>query len=171
MADMDGAVVALQNLPPSFSESFAQYLNERCGCQATALDEGMLMHTGQCYVGVQGETLLVKKNAHLPMIDTQAPDDGLESIDRFLQSAASVFGRELAVVLLSGANPGDQTGLRIVKEHHGRVILRKRSSCMVSEPLDSVADSGLADTEVNPEELLQTVLNGFEKKVAQDVNG
>ena len=163
MADMNGAVVALQGLPPSFSDPFAQYVNERCGCPALSINHNTLISSGKCYVGIQGATLMVKMNdAQLPIMDTQAPEDGLASIDRFLQTAASVFKHELAVVLLSGANPGEQSGLRTVNEHNGRVIIRKRSSSMVSEPLEPVAESGLANAEVGPEDLLQTVLNGFD---------
>jgi chemotaxis response regulator CheB len=70
----------------------------------------------------------------------------------------------LAVVLLSGANTGEQSGLRVVHENGGRIILRKRASGMVAEPLDQVVEAGLADAEVNPADLTKTVLNGFDLK-------
>lgn len=162
MADIDGAVMAVQSLPPSFSEPFAHYLNERCGCPASPIDHETLLCTGGCYVGIQGTPLMVKMNDCRPVIDNHAPEDGLSSIDGFLQSAAFAFKSQLTVVLLSGAYSGEQPGLRAVNDHKGRVILRMRSSSMVSGPLDPVAESGLADAEVSPDNLLQTVLNGFD---------
>lgn len=162
MADIDGAVVALQSLPLSFMDPFAHYVKERCGCPASSIENETVMCVGGCYVGIQGAALRVNLTDHHPVIDTHAPEDGLTCIDRFLRSAALVFKNELAVVLLSGANSGEQSGLRAVNEHEGRVILRKRSSSMVSKPLDSVAKSGVADTEVSPGDLLQAVLEGFD---------
>jgi two-component system chemotaxis response regulator CheB len=162
MADIDGAVVALQGLPPSFCDPFAHYLNERCGCSASPIDHETLLCAGRCYVGIQGTPLVVQMNDHHPIIDTHVQEDGLSSIDRFLQSAALAFKSQLTVVLLSGVDVGEQSGLRAVNDHKGRVILRRRSSSMVSGPLDSVAESGLADAEVSPADLLQTVLNGFD---------
>jgi two-component system chemotaxis response regulator CheB len=161
MADLDGAIVALQSLPPSFGKPLAQYVNERCGCPASPIDNQTIMRAGQCYVGMHGGPLMVEMNGHNPIIDTQVPDDERDSIDRFLQSAALAFKKDLAVVLLSGANSGDQSGLHAVKEHGGRVILRQRSSIMVSRPLDPVAESGLVDAEVNPSDLIETVVAGF----------
>jgi hypothetical protein len=35
---------------------------------------------------------------------------------------------------------------------------------MVAEPLDQVVEAGLADEEVNPVDLIKTVLNGFDLK-------
>jgi len=162
MAELNGSVVALQGLPPSFKESLAQYVNERCGCPTVSIDHETKMCAGQCYVGIHGVPPMVKINGHYPIINNQVPgEDGPVSIDRFFQSAALVFKQDLAVVLLSGASPGDQSGLRAVTDHDGRVILRKRSSSMVSRPLDSVAESGLVKAEVSPSDLLQTVLKGF----------
>lgn len=161
MSEKDGAVIALQGLPPSFSDAFAQYVIERCGCPASPIDHETGIGAGRCYTGMQGASLIVRMNGHEAMIDTLEPGDELASVDRFLESAAFAFKHELSVVLLSGADPGEHSGLRAVKEHNGRVILRQRSSCMVSQPLDRVADSGLACAEVGPIDLVQAVLNGF----------
>ena len=161
-ADLDGAVVALQSLPPSFNEAFARYLVERSGCPATPICRETALSTGQCLIGIQGCPLSVEMNGHRPIITPSVSEDGQAHVDRFLSDAASVFGDRLAVVLLSGANTGEQSGLRAVHDHGGRVIIRKRASSMVAGPLDQVVDAGLADAEVEPTDLVKTVKNGFE---------
>ncbi len=162
MAGIDGAVVALQNLPPAFSDTFAQYINERCGVSAVTVDQETPICSGQCYVDLPGTRLSIKMNDGRPVIGTRQPEEGLTPIDYFLESAAVVFKENLAVVLLSGANPGEQTGLRVVSEQKGHVIIRDRSSSMVSETLDLVAESGVGVTEVVANDLLKTVIAGFE---------
>ena len=164
LGDEDGAVVALQSLPPSFSDAFARYLFDRCGCQASPIDQEMSLSAGQCYVGIHGCPLAVKMNDQRPVIVPDAPEKGLVQVDRLLVTAASVFKQRLAVILLSGANTGEQSGLRVVHENGGRIILRMRASGMVAEPLDQVVEAGLADEEVNPADLIKTVLNGFDLK-------
>ena len=164
VADIDGAVVALQNLPPSFSEAFARYLFERCGCPTSTIEQETLLSAGQCYVGIHGCPLMVKNNGHQPVIAPTEPENGQVRVDRVLLTAASVFKERLAVVLLSGANTGEQLGLRAVHENGGRIILRKRAPGMVSGPLDQVFEAGLAHAEVNPIDLVKTVLNGFDLK-------
>ncbi|WP_372680654.1 response regulator [Desulfosarcina sp.] len=161
LAEKDGAVVAIQSLPSSFSEPFARYLFERCGCPASPIGHEASLFSGRCYVGNHGWPLAVKMNGDEPAIVPKAREEGLVQVDRLLTSAATVFKQHLAVVLLSGANTGEQSGLRVVHENGGRIILRKRSSGMVAEPLDQVVEAGLADEEVNPADLLITVLNGF----------
>lgn len=167
MADVDGAVVALQSLPPSFSEAFARYLFERCGCPSSSIDQETSLAAGQCYVGIHGCPLNVEINGHRPIITPGESEKGLINVDRVLLSAASVFKERLAVVLLSGANTGEQAGLRTVHENGGRIILRNRVSGMVAEPLDQVFEAGLADEEVNPADLVKTILDGFNQNQAQ----
>ncbi|MEE4112545.1 MAG: response regulator, partial [Desulfobacteraceae bacterium] len=162
VAEKDGAVVALQSLPSSFSEPFARYLNERCGCRASSIDHETSLSAGHCYVGNHGWPLTVKLNGQRPVILPGAPEKGSIQVDRLLLTAASVFKQHLAVVLLSGANTGEQSGLRVVHENGGRIILRRRASGMVAKPLDPVVEAGLADAEVNPADLTATVLNGFD---------
>ena len=164
MAEINGAVVALQSLPSSFSEPFARYLFERCGCQASPIERETSLSSGQCYVGNHGWPLAVKMNGEGPAILPKARENGLVQVDRLLLTAASVFKQHLAVVLLSGANTGEQSGLRVVHENGGRIILRKRASGMIAEPLDQVVKAGLANEEVNPGDLIKTVLNGFDRK-------
>jgi two-component system chemotaxis response regulator CheB len=164
MADINGAVVALQSLPPAFGDAFARYLYERCGCQASAISQETFLHPGRCYVGIHGCPLRVEINGQGPVITPHAADTGMIHVDRLLTTAASAFKQDLAVVLLSGANTGEQAGLTAVHDHGGRVILRKRSSGMVAVPLDPVVEAGLADAEVNPADLMKTVLHGFTLK-------
>lgn len=164
MAGIDGAVLAIQNLPLPFAGAFARYLFERCGCLASAIDQETMLSVGGCYVGIHGCHVTVAMNARQPIVMSQGAEDGLIHVDRLLTTAAAVFKQRLAVVLLSGANTGEQSGARAVQKTGGRIILRKRASGMVSAPLDQVVDSGLADAEVNPDELLTTIIDGFDPK-------
>jgi two-component system chemotaxis response regulator CheB len=164
MAGIDGAVVALQNLPPTFCDAFAQYLSERCGCPASPINRKTPLSAGRCYVGIHGCPLVMKVSGRQPVIDPNGPGNGRASLDQFLLTAASVFKQRLAVVLLSGANTGEQSGIRAVHENGGQIILRNRLTSLVAEPLDQVVEAGLADEEVNPADLVKTIVTGFVPK-------
>jgi two-component system chemotaxis response regulator CheB len=162
MGDIGGAVVAIQSLPPAFADPFSKYLFERCGCAALPIDERTTLLPGHCHVGIHGCPLRVDIDDQRPCIDPANVDDGLIHVDRLLSSAARVFGQHLTVVLLSGANSGAQSGLRAVRENGGRILMRKRATGMVAEPLDQVVEDGLASLEVDPDQLLKTVIDGFD---------
>jgi two-component system, chemotaxis family, protein-glutamate methylesterase/glutaminase len=164
MADIDGAVVALQSLPPTFIEAYAHYLSERCGCPVSPINGETQLCAGQCYVGVHGTHLRINENAHQPIIEFGDAENGGFPIDRILSTAAETFGARLTVVLLSGAGTGEQAGLRAVREKNGRIVLRQRASSLVAEPLDPVVAGGLADDEVRPADLVRTVLAGYDQK-------
>jgi two-component system chemotaxis response regulator CheB len=163
VADLDGSVVSIQSLPPLFADAFARYLMDRCNCPASSIAEPTPLAVGHCHVGIHGCPLSVTTNGETPGIgvaDTQLSPEELP-LDRLLSSAAEVFQKRLSVVLLSGADTGAQTGLRSVRENGGRIILRERASGMVTEPLDTVVEAGLADTEVKPADLIEAVHDGL----------
>ncbi|BBO79877.1 hypothetical protein DSCO28_04430 [Desulfosarcina ovata subsp. sediminis] len=163
LAGVGGAVVATQGLPPLFDEPLAQYFTQRCGFPAACIHSETVLRIGNCYVGGQAGPIAVKRIDDQMVIDSTAPAgaDGGMPVDCLLVSAAKCFGNRLVVILLSGADSGSHVGLEAVRNAGGRVILTARTSAMVAGPLDQVADAGLADTEVDPADLVTTVLNGF----------
>ncbi len=157
---MAAAVVALESLPPTFSTAFAEYLQNRLGIHATSIDRRTPLLVRRTYVGIVGCPLSVNSGDDAFVIepDPFLPEDQRVPVDHFLSRAAEIFKDRLTIVLLSGAYAGDQSGLQAVKNSGGRIILRKRESSMVSEPLDRVVESGLADVEVIPDDLVKTVV-------------
>ena len=156
-----GAVVAIQSLPPSFADSFASYLFERCGCHASSINQETILATGYCYVGIHGCPLTVKMDGLQAVIGPGASQTGVIPIDQLLSTAAVTFKERLTVVLLSGADTGDQSGAELVRDNGGRIISRERATSMVAEPLDSLADAGLVDAEVKPASLVEAVIEGL----------
>lgn len=161
LSEIGGAVIALQNLPPSFGEAFAHYLGERCGLPARSIDREWALFAGHCYVGIHGCPLVVSGGGLHPAVAPASVDKGGVPVDRILSTAASHFKERLAVVLLSGADTSRQSGLRAVRNHGGRIILRQRASSMVAAPLEPVAAAGLADVEEPPDRLVEAVLSGL----------
>ena len=162
VAAKGGAVVAIQSLPPSFADSFAHYLLERCACPASSIDQETILSIGHCYVGIHGCPLTVKMDGQEAVIGPGADQTGVIPIDQLLSTAAVAFKQRLTVVLLSGADTGDQSGIELVRENGGRIISRERASSMVSEPLNSLSDAGLIDAEVKPNCLVDTVNEGMD---------
>ncbi|HSO18831.1 MAG TPA: response regulator, partial [Desulfosarcina sp.] len=163
MSAREGSVIALQSLPPSFADAFARYLLERCGCPAQSIDQESVLSAGKCYVGIHGCPLTVKRIDDGAVVSPAAVD-GTVPVDRLLLTAAAAFQRDLTVVLLSGASGGTLSGLNAVRENGGRIIMRKRSSAMVAEPLDRVAGAGIVDAEVDPAHLIKTVAEDFDRR-------
>jgi two-component system, chemotaxis family, protein-glutamate methylesterase/glutaminase len=160
-----GAVVTFHELPPAFNTPFASYLSERCGFSSTTIDGQTPINGGWCYVGSMGMGLTVQTMGGRPSIEIGRMADTQSDMEGFLTSAAAVFGNQLAVVLLSGTNAyaDGYAGLRAVRAAGGRVIIHSRASGMVPGPLDGVVEADLADAEVEPGDLVETIVRGFEQ--------
>lgn len=166
VAALEGGVVAVQSLPPLFAEAFARYLLERCKCPASPIVKQTPLAAGHCHVGIHGCPLTVTTTEEIPSIgpaDAELSAGGFP-LDRLLVTAAETFKHRLTVVLLSGADTGEQAGLRAVHESGGQIILRERVSGMVAEPLNAVVEAGLADMEVKPVDLVKAVHDGLVMK-------
>lgn len=159
--ETETAVVALQGLPPDFRDALAGYLQEKCHHPVKPLAKKTTLFSGGCYVGINGCPLTVETTDSGEAIVSNDTKTGTSPMDHFLHSAAAAFKEQLTVVLLSGADTGELSGLGAVSENRGRIIVRNRASGIVSKTLDKVADSGIAFEEVPMGVLPEMVVNGF----------
>ena len=135
----------------------SHYLSQRCGIPARFVDTTMALRAGGCYVGRFDRRLGVGTTDDGPVIEVATLSNGEEPPDGLLDSAATVFGKALAVVLLSGAPIRDPEGLNAVRAAGGWTLVRARTATMVAGPLDRMVNSGLTDVEVDPASMVSTI--------------
>jgi len=174
---MNVAVIALQSMPAEFLVPFSKYLNKRSAARVLPLHReeqsekppasgkilAWKLNKGCCYMGTHD--LVIQDGA----IKIGLADDtyyvGLKNnpegcgFDYFLQSVVDTFEGIILAVLLSGADVGDLTGLRRIKEKNGIIIAQKPDACMIPEPLQKVKKAGLTSFEDNPINIVKRILN------------
>lgn len=108
---------------------------------------------GSIYVAPSDYHLLFEKNGTLSLDVSEKVNYSRPSIDVAFESAAEAFGRNVAAVLLSGANEDGTAGLMAVKKHGGLVIVQDpRSAEMPFMPQNAI-DHVQVDYVLTPEDI------------------
>ena len=137
-------MVAFQTMPGESAVSLAEYLNPRTRLNVLPLQPNQQFSGGCCYVSGND----IEENA----------------FDAMINSVADSFSGEITVVLLSGAAVGNTDSIRRIRAKGAKIIVQKLSSCMVSEPLESIVRDNLADTQAVTSEIAAMLLREIRHK-------
>jgi len=150
-------VIGLSSIPGSFIPAFSKHLAGLCRQDVTPVTEAFPLQSGRFYLGssLSSWDFQTTTQAIISSSRQTANIKGKESadFDSLLTAAADCFSERLLVVLLSGAETGALNGLRHVRDQGGRILVQRRSSCMMPESLAAVFMAELHDQELEPEAL------------------
>ncbi len=156
-ADPVTALVGLQSIPPAFLPALADHLQGFGRLPINILGAEAALRSGQCYLATHGCSLrLAVEDAAVSLRMQEGRQDfgyGPSYFDLLLFSASDCFGDRLQVVLLSGAETGNLEGLRYMRENGGRLLIQKRTTCMMPAALAATIEEDLCDEECEPEHM------------------
>ncbi len=153
--DPGQAVMVLQNMYPGIAQHLASYFNAFTPYAVSCLDIGDDLLGGQCRMGnCHGKRQIVLRQG-TPLISGREDEMNKISLDadNLLQSAAEVFGAQLAVVLLSGVDVDLKLGMETVVRKGGRILLQEPESSLLPGPLDGVRSLELHERSLKPEDI------------------
>lgn len=133
-ADLAVPVLVVQHMPPVFTRTLAQRLDEKCALQVKEAQEGDVLVPGQVYIAPGGKHMLIRKQVacHQVRLTEDPPENSCRpAVDPTLRSAAEHFGGGLMAVVLTGMGQDGALGCQRVKERGGRVYIQDRESCVV----------------------------------------
>src|SRR5215211_5898045 len=135
----------VQHMPPGFTASLAARLDKVSPLNVSEAVNGdtlgpdkMLMAPGGWHLRVDADRRAV--------LSEEAPIGGLRPrADLTIVDAATLFGRRLLLVVLTGMGNDGVEGAKAVRAHGGRVLIQEESTCTVYGMPRAVAEAGLAD--------------------------
>ncbi len=144
-ANLPGAVVVVQHMPPGFTQSLAQRLNETCSLIVQEAANGDRL--------ARGLVLLAPGDFHLRFkgIKQVALDNGPRrnhvrpAVDVTMESATDYHGANVIGVVLTGMGADGTAGAGQIKAKGGQVIAEHESTSVVYGMPASVIKAGLAD--------------------------
>jgi two-component system chemotaxis response regulator CheB len=163
-ADLPAAVAVVQHMPPGFTRSLAQRLNEHCALTVQEAVDGDRL--------AQGLVLLAPGDFHLRFKDGKQVmlDQGPRrrhvrpAVDVLMESAAEHHKTAVIGVVLTGMGADGSAGAGAIKAAGGRVISEDESTCVVYGMPRSVVEAGFTDRVAPLPEiasvLVQMVKNG-----------
>lgn len=126
--------IIVQHMPPGFTNSFAQRLNNVCKIQVREAKNGDLVSPGVALVAPGNQHLLLKRSGASysvivkdgPAVHYQRP-----SVDVMFQSVAQNAGKNAVGIILTGMGADGARGLQMMHETGSHTIAQDEDSCVV----------------------------------------
>ena len=132
-----------QHMPPGFTRSFAERLNDHSVLKVKEAVTGDSMMPGHVYVCPGGMNMLLRRvntEIRIQVIKPQEKQIYVPSVDALFNSAAIVYEAALLGIVMTGMGNDGAHGVRTIKDFGGQVLAESEESCIVyGMPKEAVA--------------------------------
>jgi two-component system, chemotaxis family, protein-glutamate methylesterase/glutaminase len=164
-ADLPAAVLIVQHMPPGFTNSLANRLDQLSNITVKEASQGDVLHEGMAYIAKGGYHMIGEKGGVLTL-EQSPPVCGVRpSVNMTMQSAAPLYKKSTLGVVLTGMGYDGTLGSQFIKLNRGRVIVEDRSTCVVWGMPKSVEESGYADKVVPLQHIAESIVEELKVKV------
>lgn len=149
--------VVVQHLSPDYKSLMADILGKHTQMHVIQAENGMPIRPNTVYlIPPKNNMTLQDGRLHL----TEFVHGMLNHpIDIFFTSLAEEQKERAIAVVMSGTGSDGTSGIKIVKEHGGLVIVQKPESAKFDGMPRSAINTGLADFVLSPDEIVDEILN------------
>lgn len=155
------AFAVAQHMPPGFTRSLAERLNDSSPMDIKEACDGDRMRPGQVLLCPGGRNLEFQREADEVIVRVVSPPEQqiyTPSVDALFKSAAPVYTRNLLAVVMTGMGNDGSSGVRKVSAYGGRVLSEAEESCVVYGMPKEAAATGLVEKVVPQSQLWQEIL-------------
>lgn len=146
-------MMVVQHMPPVFTKALADRLDRKVATRVVEAEAGMVVEAGTCYIAPGGQHLRVRRHStgEIQIVtDTQPAINGCRpSVEPLFESAAQVYGKRLAAVIMTGVGRDGATGAALIAKNGSPVIVQDEESSVVWGMPGTVAQAGHA-TDILP---------------------
>jgi two-component system chemotaxis response regulator CheB len=159
-AKLPAPVAVAQHMPPQFTRSLAERLDDLSALTVREASDGMPLTPGRAVVAAGGRHLTFEKRrsrlvARTPETPTDVPH--CPSVDVMFKSACAAYGGAVLALVMTGMGTDGREGARRIKSAGGTVLAQGKDSCVVYGMPRAVVEDGLADAVWPLEELSEAV--------------
>ena len=141
-------VLIVQHMPPGFTTSLAQRLNERSKLKVTEACDEMPVRRGSVIIAPGGYHMIVERRVTelvCRLTETPPVRSVRPSADVLFSSVSEVVGGNVIVLVLTGMGKDGLDGSRLLREKGAYVIAESRETSVIYGMPGAVIDAGLAD--------------------------
>lgn len=157
-ADIPVALIVVQHMPPLFTRSLAERLDQASQIQVKEADAGDRIAAGQALVAPGDYHLLVGKRGKIRLSQGPSVWGVRPSIDVTMESVAKAYGPSSMGVVLTGMGVDGTRGASLIKAAGGRVYVEDESTCAVYGMPMSILKAGYADRAVPVYEMASVIV-------------
>ncbi len=164
--NIDAGIVVVQHMPPGFTKSLAERLNQLSEITVKEAEDGELIQKGWAYIAPGDRHLLVKQNGSNYYIElSDGPKKGAHkpAVDVMMTSITDINIPHVVGVIMTGMGADGRDGFTDLKKSREiHIIAQDEASCVVYGMPKSVVEAGLAD-EIKPlDQISKAIVNKLE---------
>lgn len=144
-ASLPCGVLVVQHMPPGFTRSLAQRLDEISALRVKEAERGDIVQPGTALVAPGNYHLVVTKGGQIELEQGPTEHGVRPAVNVTMESVALLYGAASIGVILTGMGADGTRGCRLIKEAGGRIIAEDESTCVIYGMPRSVIAAGLAD--------------------------
>ncbi len=152
--------IVVQHMPPLFTQSFAERLNEMGSVQVREAWDGMGVETGQVTIAPGGKHLRVRRGGAkaLCLVSPGEPvNRHIPSIDVLFESATRAFGPQAIGVLLTGMGADGADGLLQMRQEGSFTIAQDEATSVVYGMPQEAYKRGAAESVLALEQIVPRI--------------
>lgn len=165
-ANFGAGIVIVQHMPPGFTKSLANRLDQLCAIRVKEAEDGEVIQNGTAYIAPGDRHLKVveKLGKYYAVLD-DGPKKGPHkpAVDVMMQSLAALPPRKVIGVIMTGMGSDGCEGMAELKNaNQTHIIAQNEESCVVYGMPRAVINKNLADEIVPLNQIAQAIKNKLE---------
>ncbi len=133
--DFPAPILAVQHMPPTFTMSLAERLNNTSPITVVEGKEGQLIEKGIMYLAPGGRHMVVKKDSSnrkvIGLTDSPPVNSCRPAVDVLFFSIATLYGGNVLTVILTGMGSDGRTGVTSIRENGGYSLVQDEHSSVI----------------------------------------
>jgi len=150
-------ILIVQHMPPRFTASLAQHLDEASPLRVREASECALVRPGEVLIAPGGRHMTVARQPGgglaIRLKDGPPVNSCRPAVDVLFNSVAEVFDEAALAVILTGMGEDGAAGVARLKQGRCHALVQDEASCVVYGMPRAVVERGLADEALGLEEL------------------
>ena len=145
-------IFLIQHMPGTFTNAFAERLNQHCKIQVKEAVHGEIVKAGCAYLAPGGKQMEIEKSAGQLRIVIK-PSDGTDigykpSVDITFKSLSQVYGGDILGIILTGMGADGREGCRVLKSLGAKIWAQDRDSSVVYGMPQAVTVDKIAEVNI-----------------------
>jgi two-component system, chemotaxis family, protein-glutamate methylesterase/glutaminase len=144
-ADIPAGILIVQHMPPMFTRTLAERLDEASKINVKEAHEGNVISKGAALLAPGDFHMTVSKNGKITLNQEPTIHGVRPAVDVTMKSASDIYGGSVVGVVLTGMGEDGTAGASLIKARGGKVLAQDESTSAVYGMPMSVAKSGCVD--------------------------
>lgn len=147
-ADLPAPLLIVQHMPPLFTKSLADDLNQRSKLNVSEAVDGQLARPGDCLIAPGGHQMKIERTELGPIVritDDPPENSCRPAVDYLFRSASLHYGGHVVAIVMTGMGLDGTLGCRLLKRQGATIIAQNKETCVVFGMPSVIVEQGIAD--------------------------